>query len=40
VVLRCHRDDQNCVAIGTHTDVYEAAWQAVSDIYTWVLMYD
>lgn len=40
VVVRLVCDDQHCVADGTHTDVHEAAWQAVSDIYTWVLMYD
>ena len=40
VVVRCRRDNQNCVADGTHADVHEAAWQAVSDIFTWVLMVD
>jgi len=40
VVVRLVCDNKHCVADGTHTDVHEAAWQAVSDIYTWVLMYD
>lgn len=40
VVVRLVCDDTHCVADGTHTDVHEAAWQAVSDIYTWVLLYD
>lgn len=38
VLLRCHRDTQQAVAFGTHTDQHEAAWQAVSDVFTWVLM--
>lgn len=38
VELRCHRDTQPAAALGTHTDQHEAAWQAVSDMFTWVLL--
>lgn len=40
VGLHCRRNGRAYVAAGTHTDMHEAAWQVVSDVYTWLLMYD